>query len=102
MKTKPNIPTRSKSACYNGHAGNDTNTLYEVVIHYRQLGIRYIEAKTPAEAREKAQLIRIIEPGFWRDWPETYDVEQVAAIARDEIPKDAKILKIPDEHLQTK
>ena len=99
MKTKPNSPTRSKSVRHNGRANNDTNkpTKYQVTFHYEQTGVRFIEAATPAEAREAARHIPMAEKGFWKDMPEAYTVEEIVPVADDEMPEDASILPIPDE-----
>jgi hypothetical protein len=98
MKTKPNSPTRSKSARHNGHADNDTNkpVKYQVTFSYKQRGIRFIEAATPAEARENAQLIQRAEKGFWKDCPETYTVEEIVPVADYEMTIEADVLPIPD------
>jgi len=96
MKTKHNSPTRSKSARHNGHAANDTNppTKYRVKFRYEQSGVRFIEARSPEDAREQARRIPIQEDGFWRDLPEAYNVQEIAPFGDDEIPAHAVFVRL--------
>lgn len=66
MKTERNSPTRSKSACRNGTADNDTNpqTRFEVLLCLtKRTGLRMmITAESPLEADVKAhRLAEIIK-----------------------------------------
>ena len=92
--TKQPKPTCSKSACHDGKAGDDTH-VYEITFTYRQRGKRYIRAKSPADARQKAARIPA-QVGFWQDCPETYNAEMLAEISPDEIPVDAVFVEIPN------
>jgi hypothetical protein len=99
MKTKHPTPTRSKSARHNGRADNDTNkpTKYQVAFSYAQRGLRIIEARTPAEAREKAKHISVLQKNFWQDMPEAYTVEEIFPLGSNEIPRDVLEVKTPDQ-----
>jgi hypothetical protein len=92
--TQQTKTTRSKSVCHNGSTGRDINptAIYEITFRYTQWGIRYIKAASPSEARTKAKNITGSK-GFWQDFPETFDIEEILVIAENEMPKDAVILK---------
>jgi hypothetical protein len=63
-------------ACHNGRTGKDTNAIYEITFRYKQWGIRYIKANSPAQAREKARSLTTLK-GFWQDCPESFDIEEI-------------------------
>jgi hypothetical protein len=64
MKTKPNTPTRSKSASHNGTADDDTNpsTPFEVLLCLtKRTALRMmIRAGSPQEAETKAHRLAVI------------------------------------------
>lgn len=95
---KTKTPTRSKSARHNDSANFDKNTLRKFLVRftYRQTGIRVIEAKSQANAEEKANFLPIMQEGFWHDWPESYDILKVSPFQENEAPKNIVFVEIPD------
>lgn len=94
MKAKTNNPTRSAPASHNGRTGKDANAIYEITFRYKQWGIRYIKANSPAQAREKARSLTTLK-GFWQDYHESFDIEEILVIDKNALPRDATITEIP-------